>query len=182
MPATTILEKEPRAARLRHLQISAWETPDLSRPTWSPFPWFSPKKAWVSRKKVRFLCFFVSLFCAFFGPKKGSVPLFWNFLPTLFSSKLRFFELPNSLCTKKKARVETTPKKHRKRKKHRKGDQGTNCPQHLVECCFFFILRKRSSLAKLSSKASLRLFPDPPFCAFFVSCAFLVSFLPSLSS
>ena len=24
--------------------------------------------------------------------------------------------------------------------------------------------------------------PDPPFCAFFVSCAFLVSFLPSLFS
>ena len=28
---------------------------------------------------------------------------------------------------------------------------------------------------------SFRPFPDPPFCAFFVSCAFLVSFLPSLS-
>ena len=33
----------------------------------------------------------------------------------------------------KKARVETTPKKHRKRKKHRKGDQG------LVDSSIFFI-------------------------------------------
>ena len=50
--------------------------------------------------------------------------MFWNFLPALFSSKLQFFEPQNALVTTKKARVETIPEKHRKRKKHRKEDQG----------------------------------------------------------
>ena len=78
---------------------------------------FSQEKCGLAEKSAVSLLFLP--FSALFWPKKGSVPLFGNFLPTLFSSKLRFFEPPNALGTTKKARVETTPKKHRKRKKHR---------------------------------------------------------------
>ena len=42
----------------------------------------------------------------------------------LFSSKLRFFEPPIAFVATQKAWVDLTPKKHRKRKKHRKEDQG----------------------------------------------------------
>ena len=108
-------QKNPRVRKIRVGNSGAGNP-------WSPFPCFFPKKAWVSQTKRSFSAFLP--FSALFWPKKGSVPLFWNSLPTLFSSKLRFFEPPNALCTKKKARVETTPKKDRKRKKHRKGDQG----------------------------------------------------------
>ena len=64
---------------------------------------FFPKKHGLARKKRSFSAFF-ALFCAFLA-RKGSVPVFWNFLPALFSSKLCFFEPPNALVTMKKARV-----------------------------------------------------------------------------
>ena len=54
--------------------------------------------------------------------------MFWNFLPTLFSSKLRFFEPPNALCTKKSEGRNDT-KTAQETKKAPKGGSGFRSPQ-----------------------------------------------------
>ena len=82
----------------------------------------SPKKR-GSTKKVHFLSFFCS-FLRLFGPKKALLPCFGTFLPTFFSSKLRFFEPPNALFSTKKAWVEMTPKKAQETKRAQKGGSG----------------------------------------------------------
>ena len=54
-----------------------------------------PKIAWVRPKKRNFSTF--SPFSPLFGPKEAPFFPSFRFLPTLFSSKLRFFEPPNGL-------------------------------------------------------------------------------------
>ena len=111
---------------LRPLGVSQWS---LLRKLYRghypdpPFHAFFPKKRGLAEKSAVSLLF--CPFLRFFGPKKAPFPCFRFFYPRFFRQNCAFFELPNDLVTTKIARVETTPKKHRKRKKHRKGDQGS---------------------------------------------------------
>ena len=81
---------------------------------------FFPKKRGLATKKA--VLKFFALFCAFLSPEKAPFPRFSIFYPRFFRQNCAFFEPSIALVTTKQGWVELTPKKHRKRKKHRKGE------------------------------------------------------------
>ena len=113
-----------------------------------PFHAFFPKKRGLAEKSAVSLCF--CPFLRFFGPKKAPFPCFGISTHAFFVRTALFLSLQMPFALK--ARVETTPKKHRKRKEHRKGDQGMRtcvCKDYPYEAnipfCFSPIAAKKQS-------------------------------------
>ena len=79
------------------------------------------KKRGLAQTRRNFSAFlpFSAFSVRFSGPQKGSVPAFFDFLPTLFSENCVFnFDPPIAFVTTEESVGRLNTKKHMKRKKH----------------------------------------------------------------